>query len=96
MVKRGCYARVRENYNGTGVPRQLKGKAISPFAQIVHIVETLIYLFRRIISKEVKLVLIRNFSFGRGQELGRVGFLNPLNLGIKETLFLGNLNLWEP
>jgi putative two-component system response regulator len=30
----------RENYNGTGIPRQLKGDAISPYAQIVHIVET--------------------------------------------------------
>ncbi len=26
--------------NGTGVPRQLKGDAISPYAQIVHMVET--------------------------------------------------------
>jgi len=30
----------RENYNGTGIPRQLKADAISPYAQIVHIVET--------------------------------------------------------
>ncbi len=39
MLK-GVVTQSRENYNGTGVPRQLKGKAISPFAQIVHIVET--------------------------------------------------------
>jgi len=30
----------RENYNGTGVPRQLRADDISPYAQIVHIIET--------------------------------------------------------
>ncbi len=29
----------KENYDGSGVPQELKGDEISPYAQIVHIVE---------------------------------------------------------
>jgi putative two-component system response regulator len=37
----------KENYNGTGAPQGLKGKKISSYAQIVHIVETFNILLDR-------------------------------------------------
>jgi len=47
----------RENYDGTGVPQELKGKDISPYAQIVYIVET----FNILVSQQNSLKSIYNF-----------------------------------
>ncbi len=42
----------KENYNGTGVPQELKGDAISDYAQIVHLVEIFNILFKQKNSKD--------------------------------------------
>jgi len=56
----------RENYNGTGVPQELKGKEISPYAQIVYIVET----FNMLVSQgEHSLKSIYNFLVGQSGEM---------------------------
>ncbi len=47
----------RENYNGTGVPQELKGKEISPYAQMVYIVET----FNILVSQQNPIKNIYNF-----------------------------------
>ncbi len=47
----------RENYNGTGVPQELKGKEISPYAQMVYIVET----FNILLLQENSVKNIYNF-----------------------------------
>ncbi len=42
----------KENYNGTGVPQELKGDAISDYAQIVHLIEIFNLLFRQNNSRD--------------------------------------------
>jgi putative two-component system response regulator len=55
----------RENYNGTGVPQELKGKEISPYAQIVYIVET----FNILISEQNSSRNVYNFLVGQSGEM---------------------------
>jgi len=62
----------RENYNGTGVPRQLKGDAISPYAQIVHMVETF-----NILLKDNPKESVYQFFKGQSGEWFNPNLLHP-------------------
>ena len=66
----------KENYNGTGVPQELKGDEISDYAQIVHLVEVFNLLFKQNNPKDEIYKFFKKQSGKRFNPVLLTSFLN--------------------